>query len=139
LVLLKQHILIAVDLIKAAKANDQAGQKGADQKWRQNADDISTFLSGANPNWPKALEADGLLDRHAAAPRRDDRSSRLTRSGGLATGQQKQASDGGRRDTSTEQCLTGHTLILCEIGVLRVIARLVHVACTFVLAHFHAS
>jgi len=54
--LLKQHIAIAVDLIKAAKAGDQAAQKLANDKWQQNAVDIATFLSKANPNWP-----DGVL------------------------------------------------------------------------------
>jgi hypothetical protein len=51
--LLKQHIGIAVDLIKAAKAGDQAAQKQASDKWQQNAVDIATFLSNANPHWPK--------------------------------------------------------------------------------------
>ena len=51
--LLKQHIAIAVDVIKAAKAGDQAAQKQANDKWQQNAVDIATFLSHANPNWPK--------------------------------------------------------------------------------------
>jgi hypothetical protein len=54
--LLKQHIAIAVDLIKAAKAGDQAAQKLANDKWQQNAVDIAMFLSKANPNWP-----DGVL------------------------------------------------------------------------------
>jgi len=53
--LLKQHIAIAVDLIKAAKAGDQAAQKAANDKWQQNAGDIATFLSKANPNWPNAV------------------------------------------------------------------------------------
>jgi hypothetical protein len=51
--LLKQHIAIAVDLIKAAKAGNQSAQKVASDKWQQNAEDIATFLSKANPNWPK--------------------------------------------------------------------------------------
>lgn len=52
--LLKQHIMIAVDLIKAAKAHDDAKYKDTDAKWQQNGDEIAAFLSGANPNWPKA-------------------------------------------------------------------------------------
>jgi len=52
--LLKDHISIAVDLIKAAKAGDKTAQQQADIRWQQNAMDIATFLSKANPNWPKA-------------------------------------------------------------------------------------
>ena len=51
--LLKDHILIAVDLLNAAKAGDSAGLEQAEEKWYGNADDIATFLSDANPNWPK--------------------------------------------------------------------------------------
>src|SRR2546425_987994 len=56
--LLKQHISIAVDLITAAKAGDKTAQKQADDRWQQNAVDIATFLSKANPNWPRATLID---------------------------------------------------------------------------------
>jgi hypothetical protein len=52
--LLKDHISIAVELIKAAKAGDKAGQQKADARWQQNAVEIAEFLSKANPNWPRA-------------------------------------------------------------------------------------
>ena len=52
--LLKAHISIAVDLIKAAKAGDSAAQQHADLAWNRNAEDIADFLSKANPNWPRA-------------------------------------------------------------------------------------
>ena len=39
--LLKEHITIAVDLIKAAKGGDKAGQQQADTKWKKNAADIA--------------------------------------------------------------------------------------------------
>ena len=52
--LLKEHISIAVDIIKAAKAGDKAGQTAADAKWHQNGEAIADFLSKANPNWPRA-------------------------------------------------------------------------------------
>jgi hypothetical protein len=53
--LLKDHILIAVDVVGAAKANDQAKLRDADARWRANAADIATFLSNANPtHWPRA-------------------------------------------------------------------------------------
>jgi hypothetical protein len=61
--LLKQHILIAVDLIKAAKAGDKAAQKQADDRWQANAVDIATFLSKANSNWPKATLTD-MMKKH---------------------------------------------------------------------------
>src|SRR5205814_3945058 len=56
--LLKQHISIAVDLIKAAKAGDKAAQQQADTKWQKNAVEIAEFLSKANPNWPGATLVD---------------------------------------------------------------------------------
>jgi len=61
--LLKEHITIAVDLIKAAKAGDKAGQQKADSQWQQNATQIADFLSKANPNWPKDTLAD-LMKKH---------------------------------------------------------------------------
>jgi hypothetical protein len=61
--LLKQHILIAVDLVAAAKAGDKAKQTDADTRWHQNAADIATFLSGANPNWSRQALLD-MLNQH---------------------------------------------------------------------------
>ncbi len=52
--LLRPHILIAAELVKAAKASDTAGVQGASARWYANADEIADFLSGANPdNWPR--------------------------------------------------------------------------------------
>lgn len=61
--LLKQHILIAVDLLTAAKSGDDAEFQRQDQRWTQNAEEIASFLSGANPNWPKGDVVD-LLNVH---------------------------------------------------------------------------
>jgi hypothetical protein len=63
--LLKQHIGIAVDLIKAAKAGDKAGQAAADAKWQKNGAEIAAFLSKANPNWPEATLAE-MMKKHLA-------------------------------------------------------------------------
>ena len=60
--LLKQHILIAVDLIDAAKAGDNEKLDENDRKWTENAEEIAGLLSGANPdNWPKADVVDLLM------------------------------------------------------------------------------
>jgi hypothetical protein len=56
--LLKEHISIAVDLIKAAKAGDKGAQQAADAKWQANGVAIADFLSKANPNWPRATLVD---------------------------------------------------------------------------------
>jgi hypothetical protein len=60
--LLKDHISVAVEIVKTAKAGDKTGQAAAETRWQQNADEIATFLSGANPNWPKATMADFLTE-----------------------------------------------------------------------------
>ena len=63
--LLKQHIGIAVDLVSGAKAKDDAKVKDADQRWKANATDLATFLSGANPNW-KMDDVQKMLNEHLA-------------------------------------------------------------------------
>ena len=68
--LLKQHILIAVDVVTAAKANDQTKLQDADRRWHANAADIATFLSGANPNWPRQAVLD-MLNQHLALTTRE--------------------------------------------------------------------
>ncbi len=51
--LLKDHILGAADLLAAAKAGDKAKTDAAGAKWYANANDIATFLNGANAKvWP---------------------------------------------------------------------------------------
>jgi len=52
--LLKEHITTAADLLKAAKAGNNSGFDAANKKWITNADEISDFLSKANPNWKLA-------------------------------------------------------------------------------------
>src|SRR5688572_28443925 len=63
--LLKQHILIAVDVVAAAKASDIARLTEADRRWHANAADIATFMSGASPNLPRQTLLD-MLNEHLA-------------------------------------------------------------------------
>lgn len=51
---LRQHILIAADVIAAAKAGDQAKLADAQARWRSNANHIAALLASVNPNWPLA-------------------------------------------------------------------------------------
>ena len=49
--LLREHITTAAQVVTAAKANDTAKLQDAQARWGANADQIATFLSGANPKW----------------------------------------------------------------------------------------
>jgi hypothetical protein len=51
--LLKQHIMIAVELVDAAKTGDDDRFAREDANWTANIEEIAGFLSSANPNWPK--------------------------------------------------------------------------------------
>jgi hypothetical protein len=69
-VLLKQHILIAVELIEAAKVGDNKRFAAEDAKWTRNAEEIADLLSGANPNWPKKDVVD-LLGLHLSLTKQE--------------------------------------------------------------------
>ncbi len=51
--LLKDHIMIAVDLVAAAKSGDQAAFATHDARWTANIREIAGYLAGANPSWPE--------------------------------------------------------------------------------------
>ena len=63
--LLRDHILIAADIVKAAKAGDSDGVAKGQKRWQENADSIAAFLSSANPNWPMQTLKD-MLYKHLA-------------------------------------------------------------------------
>jgi hypothetical protein len=60
--LLREHISIAADIVKAAMAKDDAKVKELDATWHNNAQEIATFLSSANPNWPAQALTDMLYE-----------------------------------------------------------------------------
>jgi hypothetical protein len=73
--LLKQHIMVAVELIDAARTGDQGKFADADQRWDVNARDIASFLSSATPNWPEDDVVD-LLSQHLKLTK-DEATARL--------------------------------------------------------------
>ncbi len=52
--LLYPHIKISAEVVKAAKTGNTAALVDANKRWYANADEISEFLSSANPNWKLA-------------------------------------------------------------------------------------
>jgi hypothetical protein len=62
--LLRQHILIAADLVAAAKAGDQAKLGDAQARWQANADQIAAFLSRANPHAWRLAAMKAMMREH---------------------------------------------------------------------------
>lgn len=75
--LLKEHILIAVDLVAAATAGDQGAFATHDARWTANIGELAAFLSGANPYWPERDVLD-LLALHLKLTK-DETVARITR------------------------------------------------------------
>ncbi|MDS0524682.1 acetylglutamate kinase [Clostridium sp. SHJSY1] len=61
--LLEQHLLIAADLVKAAKAGSTEAAGEAKKKWYHNADEIAALLGEINPYW-KREDWQGMLYNH---------------------------------------------------------------------------
>jgi hypothetical protein len=61
--LLTRHLLIAADLVNAAKNKDTVMVEETRKKWYANADDIADFLAQINPYWSKK-EWQSLLYDH---------------------------------------------------------------------------
>lgn len=63
--LLAGHYGAVKAYLEASIAKNAGGQQKATDQMSSNAEEISTFLSGANPNWPKSTLME-LLQVHAA-------------------------------------------------------------------------
>ena len=71
--LLREHILIAADLIAAAKKGDQEATGAEQARWTANADQIAALLNSANPRFWKLGATEGD-DARPSAP--DDQRGR---------------------------------------------------------------
>ena len=61
---LRKHIVIAADVIAAAKAGNKAELTRQQALWQQNADDIAVLLSKANPRYWKQPALKAMLLQH---------------------------------------------------------------------------
>jgi hypothetical protein len=62
--LLREHILIAADLITAARAGDETAVAEAQSRWTANSGEIAAFLAGANPRSWDRDEMKTMLHEH---------------------------------------------------------------------------
>jgi len=61
--LLKEHIQIAAEVVKAAKSEKKDAVAAEQKKWSKNGKEIAAFLSGANPKWSKSTMEE-MLQKH---------------------------------------------------------------------------
>jgi hypothetical protein len=64
--LLRDHILIAADLIAAAKAGNNDAVADVQARWTANADQIAALLHSANPHFWKLDEMQSMMHHHLA-------------------------------------------------------------------------
>lgn len=63
--LFTDHLVIAAQLVQAAKSGNQSAATEAEKKWYANADEIATFLARINPYW-SARDWQMMLHEHLA-------------------------------------------------------------------------
>jgi hypothetical protein len=62
--LLREHILIAADILTAAKSGNSAGVEEANARWHDNANEIADFLATANPKQWSQREMRKMMAEH---------------------------------------------------------------------------
>lgn len=63
--LLREHLVIAAELVQKAKAGDSKGAADAERRWYANANEIVKFLNRINPFW-SARSMRSMWHRHLA-------------------------------------------------------------------------
>lgn len=63
--LFTNHLVIAAELVKAAKAGDNVASEDAEKRWYANADEIAAFLGSINPYW-SAEQWKNMMHEHLA-------------------------------------------------------------------------
>ncbi|GGL41571.1 acetylglutamate kinase [Sporolactobacillus putidus] len=63
--LFTEHLVIAAQLVQAAKAGHSAGAADAEKRWYANADVIAAFLGHINPHW-SAKNWQSMMHEHLA-------------------------------------------------------------------------
>jgi hypothetical protein len=75
--LIQEHLIIAANLVTAAKAGNSTAAAALEKDWYTNADEIATLLSSINPNWDKQAEID-MWHSHLATTK-EEAVARLTK------------------------------------------------------------
>ena len=63
---LREHILIAADVVAAAKAGDKAKLTDAQARWQRNANEIAALLNSVNPRYWKLGAMKAEMSEHLA-------------------------------------------------------------------------
>ena len=105
--LLREHILIAAEIVELAKKGDSAGVQRANARWHRNATQIARFLHAANPKHWGFAEMRAMMFDHL----------RLTLHEAVARLQQNWAADVRTYDRIHFQIL--HMADMLSIGIIR--------------------
>lgn len=64
-VLFTNHLLLALEFVKAAMSGDKLATLEAERRWYANADELAAFLASINPYWPEKIWKEMLYEHIA--------------------------------------------------------------------------